>query len=115
MKSLLLGEKIREIIQVQTRYGRCILYFTNFSITLESVTKGLVLELEYESVLSFQPIDRKSLKLVWLENNHMYDLKINYEKSEYVANKFKEIQNDYINSLRKVDTDRDLEQRIDYN
>lgn len=102
MKSLLRGEQIRETVQVQTRYGRCILYFTNFVITIESVSKGLVLELEHESVLSFQPVDKKSLKLVWSENNSTYDLNVNYEKPEYLANKFREIQENHINSLRKT-------------
>lgn len=100
MKSLLCGEQIREIIQVQTRYGRCTIYFTNFVVTIESASKGLVLELEHEAVLSFRPVDKKSLRLVWSENNSTYDLIINYEKPEDMANKFKEIQNDHVNSLR---------------
>jgi hypothetical protein len=100
MKSLLCGEQIRETIPVQTKYGRCTLYFTNFAITLESASKGLVLELEHESVLSFQPIDKKSLRLIWSESNSTYELTINYEKPEYLTNKFKEIQNNHINSLK---------------
>lgn len=100
MKSLLRGERIRDVIQVHTRYGKCVLYFTNFSIAIESISKGLVLELEYESVLSFQPIGRKSAKLAWLENNHMYDLIINYEKPEDMTKKFKEIENDHNDSLK---------------
>lgn len=103
MKSLLCGEKILEMIPVQTRYGRCILYFTNLIMTLEGITKGLVLELGYESVLSLQPIDKRSLKLTWAENNSTYDLNINYETPEDLANRFKKIQNNYINSLRKME------------
>jgi len=102
MKSLLCGEQIKETIPVQTRYGRCILYFTNFTITLESISKGLVLELGYELVLSFQPINKRSLRLMWSENNSTYELNINYEKPEDIVNKFKEIRNRYINSLRKT-------------
>lgn len=104
MKSLLCGEQIREMIPVQTKFGMCTLYLTNFGMTLESVTKGLVLELDYESILSFQPVEKKALRLVWSENNSTYDLIINYEKPEDVANKFKEIQNDHINSLRIAGT-----------
>lgn len=102
MKSLVYGEQIRESISVQTKFGNSTLYFTNFAVTLESITKGLVLELDHESVLSLQPIEKKSLKLVWSENNSTYDLIINYEKPENISNKFKEIQNDYINSLRII-------------
>lgn len=102
MKSLLCGEQIREMIPVQTKYGKCTLYFTNFTVTLESMTKGLVLELDHESVLSFQLVEKKTLRLVWSENNYKYDLIINYEKPENIVNKFKEIQNDHINSLRIV-------------
>ncbi|QLH09296.1 hypothetical protein [Candidatus Nitrosotenuis sp. DW1] len=94
------GEQIREKIPVQTKFGNCILYFTNFVVTLESVTKGLVLELDHESVLSFHPVDKKSLKLTWSENNSIYEMIINYEKSDDIANKFKEIQNDHMDSLR---------------
>jgi len=100
MKSLSHGEQIREKIPVQTKFGNCILYFTNFVVTLESVTKGLVLELDHESVLSFHPVDKKSLKLTWSENNSIYEMIINYEKSDDIANKFKEIQNDHMDSLR---------------
>ncbi len=100
MKSLLCGEQIREIIPVQTKYGNCTLYLTNFAVTLESVTKGLVLELDHDSILSFQMVEKKSLRLVWSENNSTYDLIINYEKPEDIANKFKEIQNNHINSSR---------------
>ncbi len=101
MKSLLRGEHVRETVQVQTRYGKCMLYFTNFSITLESISRGTVLELEYRSVLSFQPIDKKSLRLAWSENNSTYELNINYEKPEYLVNKFKEVQENYANLLKR--------------
>jgi hypothetical protein len=52
MKSLLCGEQIREIFSVQARCGRCILYFTNFTVSLESMAKGLVLELDHDLVQS---------------------------------------------------------------
>lgn len=99
VKSLVYGEQIKESVPVQTKFGSCILYFTNFVVTLESITKGLVLELDHESVISFQPIEKESLRLVWNENNSIYDLIINYKKPEDIVNKFKEIQNDHINSL----------------
>jgi len=88
------------MFSVQTRSGKCVLYFTNFTVALENMAKGLVLELDHDSVLSFQPVAKKSLRLVWSENNSTYDLIINYKKPEDIANEFKEIQNDHINSLR---------------
>ncbi len=100
MKSLVYGEQIRENIPVQTKFGNCTLCFTNFVVTLESITKGLILELDHEVILSLQPIEKKSLRLVWSENNSTYDLIINYEKPEDVANKFKKIQSDHVNSLK---------------
>jgi hypothetical protein len=102
MKSLRRGERIGETAHVQTRYGKCVLYFTNFSIALESIAKGLVLELEHDSVLSLQPVDKKFLKLVWRENNSTYDLNINCEKPENVASRFRETRDGHINSLRKA-------------
>lgn len=100
MKSLVYGERIRENVLVKTKFGNCILCLTNFAVTLESITKGLILELDHESVISFQPIEKKLLKLVWSENSSIYDLIINYEEPIDIANKFKKIQTDYINSLR---------------
>ena len=102
MKSLRRGEKVREAVHVQTRYGKCVLYFTNFAIALESVSKGLVLELEQDSVLSFQQVDRRSLKLVWRENNSTYDLSINCKKPENIAKRFREMHDEYINLLRNA-------------
>jgi hypothetical protein len=64
------------------------------------MAKGLVLELDHDIVLGFKPVEKKSLRLVWSENNSTYDLIINYKKPEDIANRFKEIQNDHIHSLR---------------
>lgn len=115
MKSLRCGEQIKEMNFIKTKYGICILYFTNFVITIESITRGLILELEYRSIIKFYSIDRKLLKLIWVENDSTYDLIVNHERPEYLIRRFNEIKNEHMNLLKIFSTDKQNIRYLDNN
>lgn len=99
MKSLTSGEQIKELFTIDCKFGRSTLYLSNKNLMIES-PKGIVLELDYLSILSVQPI-KKLLKIVWREENNVYDFVFSYEKQTELISKYKVIF-DTCTALREV-------------
>ncbi len=101
MKSLLAGEQIKEIFAINCKFGRSTFYISNFGILVEN-SNGVILELDHNSILSLQPIDKKSIKIIWKESNNAYDFVFNYERPAEITAKYKNIHKDYLNALRII-------------
>jgi hypothetical protein len=101
MKSLLAGEQLREVFTINCKFGRSTLYISNLGIMIENST-GVVLDLEHISILSLQQFDKKSIKIVWVEKNHMFDFVFYCESPSEIARKFSSIKEDHHNLLKML-------------
>lgn len=101
MKSLVAGEQIKETVTINCKFGRSTLYLSNKILMIEN-SRGMILELDYLAILSIQPIKKKLLKIVWREENHVYDFVFNYEKPEELATKYRELFKAYSSLLKKI-------------
>jgi hypothetical protein len=101
MKSLRAGEVIREMIAINCRFGKSALYISNFGIMIEN-SKGAVLVLDYSSILSLQPVDKKTIKVIWTENENTYDFVFSYENLADLTAKYKAAHEDYLNLLKNI-------------
>ncbi len=101
MKSLLAGEYLKETVSVKCRFGSSTLYLSNLGIMIEN-HKGVVLDLEHNSILSLQPFGKKFIKIVWREDYETYDFVFSYERPAELAVKYKTIQKDYYDSLKII-------------
>ncbi|MEO9309222.1 MAG: hypothetical protein ABI337_02900 [Nitrososphaera sp.] len=96
MKSLSAGEKIISEFQVETKFGRCILYITNFGLSIESRRFGMILNLAYDDLASFLPLTKHSARLSWQENKSTFEFVVNSAKTDALCAKYKEAYHAYL-------------------
>lgn len=101
MKSLLAGEQLRETFAINCKFGKSTLYISNLGIMIEN-SKGIILELDHSSIVSLQPFDKKSVKIVWKEIGSTYDFVFNYEKPTGLTAKYKTIKDDCLSLLKTI-------------
>ncbi|MEM4249447.1 MAG: hypothetical protein QW395_04055 [Candidatus Nitrosotenuis sp.] len=96
MKSLSAGEKIVSEFPVGTKFGSCILYITNFGVSVESRRCGMILSLAFDDIASFLPVTKHSARLSWQENNSTFELIVNSVKTDILCTKYKEAYRAYL-------------------
>lgn len=96
MKSLSAGEKLISEFQVGSKFGSCILYITNFGVSIESKRLGMILNLAFDDVASFLPVTKHSARLSWQENNSTFEFIVNSVKTGVLCAKYKEVHHAYL-------------------
>jgi len=102
VKSLLSGEKILESFQVGSKFGTCIMYMTNLGLSIENNRSGMILNLEHGEILSCLPVGKHATRLIWAENQSSSELILHSDKPELVCSKYRQIQEDYLNLLKRI-------------
>lgn len=74
---------------------------SNFGVLVEN-SKGVILELDHSSILSLQQFDKKSAKIVWSENDNVYEFIFNHERPYDLTATYKIIHDDYQSSLKSL-------------
>lgn len=90
MKSLSAGEKIISEFAVDSKFGSCILYITNFGVSVESRRLGMILNLNFDEVAGFLPLTKHSAKLIWQENNTAFEFIVHSPKIDVLCAKYKD-------------------------
>lgn len=96
MKSLSAGEKIISEFPIGSKFGSCILYITNFGVSVESRRLGMILNLTFDDVASFLPVTKHSARLSWQENNSIFEFIVNSVKTDVLCAKYKEVHYAYL-------------------
>lgn len=96
MKSLHAGEKIISEFPVGSKFGSCILYITNFGVSVESRRLGMILNLSFDDVASFFPVTKYSAKLSWQEINSTFEFIVNSTMTDVLCAKYKEAHHAYL-------------------
>jgi hypothetical protein len=95
VKSLSAGERILWEFSVGSKFGRCLVYITNFGISIESKRLGMILSITIDDVASLLPITKHSARLTWQENNSTFEFVIQHEKPDLVCAKYRQAQQGY--------------------
>ncbi len=101
MKSLLAGEKILASFHTGSKFGACTIYVTNFGLAIEN-RSGIILNLGHGEVLSCLPIDSRTARLIWAENQSHSELILRCDKPELVCSKYRQIKEDHVNLLKRL-------------
>ncbi|MEM3065259.1 MAG: hypothetical protein QW177_07795 [Candidatus Nitrosotenuis sp.] len=96
MKSLSAGERTIFEFPVGTKFGKCILYITNFGVSIESERIGMILNLTFDEVASLLPLSKHSARLDWQENSSTFEFVINSPKTTELCAKYKEAHDAYL-------------------
>lgn len=107
MKSLHAGEKIRRIYAINCKYGKSSLVITNFGIMVENFN-SMVLDLEHSMIISIQATDSRSVKVIWKENNDIFDFVFKSETVDEVISVYRTVKNDYIETLKSIGVRMDI-------
>lgn len=85
MISLKNGEKIINSFDAKSKLGNGIIYVTNFGVVFETKTKGLILELPFTILRTFEAKKKNILILSWDEPDHSqrfnFECKVEHAKS----------------------------------
>lgn len=101
VKSLHAGEQIRKTFAINCRFGKGTLYISNFGIMIES-SGGALLDLDHGSILSFQPVEKKSVKIIWNEGNEAHDFVFSCERPADLTSEYKESCQDHLRLLKSI-------------
>jgi len=85
-----------------SKFGACMMYMTNFGLAIENNRSGLILNLNHSEVLSYLPIGKHSARLTWAENQSFSEIILQCDKPELVCEKYRQIQEDHSNLLKKI-------------
>lgn len=88
MISLKNGETITKSFDAKSKLGNGILYITNLGIVFETKAKGLILELPFAILRTFEAKKKNTLLLCWDEpdNSHRFSFECNVEHAKAVEN-----------------------------
>jgi hypothetical protein len=88
MISLKNGEKIIKSFDAKSKLGNGILYVTNLGIVFETETKGLILELPFTILRTFEARKKNVLILSWdeLDKSQRFSFECNVEHAKAVEN-----------------------------
>ncbi|HWP78369.1 MAG: hypothetical protein AB1299_09380 [Thermoproteota archaeon] len=96
MKSLSAGEKIISEFPIGSKFGSCILYITNFGVSVENRRLGMILNLAFDDVASFLPMTKHSARLSWQENNSTFEFIVNSANTDVLCAKYNEVYHAYV-------------------
>lgn len=81
---------------VGSKFGRCILYITNFGVSIESERIGMILNLHFDDVASLLPLSKHSARLAWQENDSTFEFVVHSPKAADLCAKYKEAHDGYL-------------------
>ncbi len=64
---------------------------------------GVILELDHASVLGMRQFGKKHIKVVWREDNNIYDFVFECEQPAELASKYNTIQMEFFDMLKSID------------
>jgi len=65
-------------------------------------SNGAVLDLDYSSILSLQPLDKKMIKVIWIEDENAHDFVFSYENPDELTVKYKDAYENHRNLLKTI-------------
>lgn len=88
MISLKNGEKTMKSFEVKSKLGNGILYITNLGIIFEAKTKGLILELPFSILRTFEAKKKSTLLLSWdeLDKSQRFSFECKVEHAKAIEN-----------------------------
>lgn|GEM_PF-3505970 len=104
MIALKQGEAIKKAFDVRCKFGAGMLYVTNQRIVFEITKQGVLLDLPYEEVKSYQAINKDTLLLNWEENGKgRFNLEFKIKHANEVEYEIKSANEEYAKAMNMVD------------
>jgi hypothetical protein len=101
VKSFCAGEYARDTFTINCKYGRSVLYITNFGIMVEN-SHGVILELDHASVFGMQQSGKKHLKVVWNEDGIAHGFVFECTQPAQIESRYNVIQAEFFDLLKSI-------------
>lgn len=97
------GEKIVKAFEVKKSvHGKGVLYITNYGVYFESQKYGMVIEVGFEWIRSYNAVMKNTFQIVWSTQNNerfRYEVKVN---SAEVITVYRDVNKKYAESMTEI-------------